>query len=130
LSAPAAFELQQTIIIRFRSAETEAFEAVAAAPFDGLPHHQVVGPQVMIISVRGAVLVDDLRAEMKEHVSGHYLGLIGNQRNKPFFTRNYAVKYFPEKVKRLRRQTVLFAGGAVQPVKFFNGFKGIAKIHF
>jgi hypothetical protein len=61
--------LQQALIFRFRSAEAEALEPIVTAPFYGLPHHQIVGSQVLIISIRGAVLVNGLRAEMEVHGS-------------------------------------------------------------
>ena len=44
--APAAFELQQTMILELSSTEVQALKSILGKTFDGLPHDEVVGAEV------------------------------------------------------------------------------------
>ena len=69
--APSCLELPEPLIARFRPAQTEGPVSVIAAPFDRLPHDQVVCPEMLKGPVRGAVFVEDLISEREIDVGGN-----------------------------------------------------------
>jgi hypothetical protein len=49
--SPAVFELAETVVLRLRPAKAEMGVSVPAIPPDGLPHDEVVRPEVLVIFV-------------------------------------------------------------------------------
>lgn len=62
---PTSFELQKSLIVRFRSAEAEIAAASPEALPDRLPHDQVVGPYMLILLVGGPELINGRFTEME-----------------------------------------------------------------
>ena len=89
---PSPLKLHEPQVFRLGPTEAETFKSFFGKPFDGLPHNNIVGPELLMPSVGSAVFIDSLGAEMKKDGPGNSFGFAGGQENGSFFRGNNIFK--------------------------------------
>lgn len=129
VGAPAGLELAQALVFGLAASEAQALAALGGVQLDGLPHDDIVGPQVLVGLVRGAVLVDGLAVCVQIDVGGDGISfVIGKRHGAHPFGQDLLVEML-EELPGLGRQAVLAAGEAVEAVELPQGLRGGLEAH-
>lgn len=67
LGIPSSLKLEQACVFRLASPQADRGKTPGLIPPQGLPHHQVVGPEIQEPPVRSAVFVNRIFPEVEVH---------------------------------------------------------------
>ncbi len=118
--APTLLETAQAIVGQRSAPEIEAFVMARCVPFDGVPHDQITGAQVLEVFIGCAEFVDGALAEMKKHRRSNRLILPASGDDKSQAFGENEIENVAKEREWLRREAVLAASPAMQAIKIVN----------